>query len=113
MMGSHFIYQSLPRMLSLWMELGTAEVENPKAFRNTPSGTGRQIRFADITKAVETSSERIPAYKYLTAFPQLISRICHPHGDVSALLRRIIANVLKAFYQQCMWMMVLTGFFVI
>lgn len=26
--------------------------------------------------------ERLPPYQYLIAFPQLISRICHPNSDV-------------------------------
>ena len=100
--GSHYIYQALPRMLSLWMELGTAEAENPKVFK---SNAGR-VRLADITKAIDSAHEKIPAYKFLTAFPQLISRICHPHADVTALLRRIIAKVLAAHPQQAMWMMI-------
>lgn len=100
--GSQFIYQAMPRMLSLWMELGTAEVENPKAFKNTAS----KIKLADITKAIDAAHEKIPAYKFLTAFPQLISRICHPHTEVAALLRRIIAKTLLGHTQQCMWMMI-------
>ncbi len=100
--GSHYIYQAMPRMLSLWMELGTAEVENAKAAKNTPG----KVKFADITKGIESGQERIPAYKFLTAFPQLISRICHPHAEIAALLRRIISKVLVAHPQQCMWMMV-------
>lgn len=100
--GSQFIYQAMPRMLSLWMELGTAEAENPKAFR---AGVGK-TKFADITKNIENSLEKIPAYKFLTAFPQLISRICHPHPEVAALLRKMIAKTLVAHTQQCMWMMI-------
>ena len=102
--GSHYIYQALPRMLSLWMELGTAEAENPKIFKS--NGSGRTVKLADITKAIDSAHEKIPAYKFLTAFPQLISRICHPHADVTALLRRIIAKVLVAHSQQAMWMMI-------
>lgn len=100
--GSHFIYQAMPRMLSLWMELGTAEVENPKAFKSTAS----RVKFSDITKAIDGAHDKIPAYKFLTAFPQLISRICHPHPEVAALLRRIIAKTLVVHTQQCMWMMI-------
>ncbi len=74
----------------------------------------------------------IPPYKFLTAFPQLISRICHPHPEVAQLLRQIISKVptvsqmknrirtskrwwllllvgvqvLIAYPQQCMWMMI-------
>lgn len=102
--GSQFIYQAMPRMLSLWMELGTAEAENPKVFKTTSNKI--KLSLSDITKGIDNAQEQIPAYKFLTAFPQLISRICHPHPEVAALLRRIIAKTLVAHTQQCMWMMI-------
>ncbi|XP_032793021.2 serine/threonine-protein kinase ATR [Daphnia magna] len=100
--GSQFIYQAMPRMLSLWMELGTAEAENPKIYKNSSS----RVKMTDVTRAIDVAQEKIPAYKFLTAFPQLISRICHPHPEVAALLRRIIAKTLVSHMQQCMWMMI-------
>jgi serine/threonine-protein kinase ATR len=100
--GSQFIYQAMPRMLSLWMELGTMEAENPKVFKIGNS----KAKMTDVTKAIDSAQEKIPAYKFLTAFPQLISRICHPHLEVAALLKRIIAKTLVAHTQQCMWMMI-------
>ena len=99
--GSHYIYQAMPRMLSLWMELGTTEIENSKA-----SKSNGKVRLTEITKMLASFLDTIPAYKFLTAFPQLISRICHPHPEVASMLRRIIAKVLIAYPQQSMWMMV-------
>ena len=99
--GSNYIYQAMPRMLSLWMELGTIEIENSKT-----SKANAKVRLAEITKMLAGFLEIIPAYKFLTAFPQLISRICHPHPDVASMLRRIIAKILIAYPQQSMWMMV-------
>ena len=101
MCGNQFIYQAMPRMLSLWMELGTAEAENPKVFIKSP-----KVKFTELTKAIDSVQEKIPPYKFLTAFPQLISRICHPHSEVAMLLRRIIGRTLLAHPQQCMWMVI-------
>ena len=101
--GSHYIYQAMPRMLSLWMELGTLEVESGS--RN-PKSREIKTKLAEINKVIANFVEIIPPYKFLTAFPQLISRICHPHPDVASMLRQIIAKILIAYPQQCMWMMI-------
>ena len=104
--GSHYIYQAMPRMLSLWMELGTTEIENSKTSSTTQKANSSKVRLNEITKMLAGFLDIIPAYKFLTAFPQLISRICHPHPDVASMLRRIIAKILIAYPQQSMWMMV-------
>ncbi len=35
---------------------------------------------------IKTNRDRLPPYQFLIAFPQLISRICHPNTDVFAHL---------------------------
>ncbi|KAJ8304688.1 hypothetical protein KUTeg_018271, partial [Tegillarca granosa] len=44
-------------------------------------------------------------YQLFTAFPQLISRICHGNPDVFQQLKEIIARLYVQFPQQAMWMM--------
>lgn len=95
--GSQYIYQAMPRMLSLWMELGTLETENSCKGKN-------RIRLSEINKMIAGYVDTIPSYKFLTAYPQLISRICHPHPEIVSMLRSIIAKLLVAYPQQCMWM---------
>ena len=50
-------------------------------------------------------TNRLAPYQFLTAFPQLTSRICHAHADVFSQLRDLIAKLIVSFPQQTMWMM--------
>lgn len=45
----------------------------------------------------------LPAFQFLTALPQLTSRICHPNSGVFSLLELIIGKVLKQYPQQTLW----------
>lgn len=66
-----------------------------------------QLR-AELNKINGTMSEHhknLSPYQFLTAFSQLISRICHSSNDVFAVLQEIVAKVFLAYPQQAMWMM--------
>lgn len=58
-----------------------------------------------INKVIEDHTNFLAPYQFLTAFSQLISRICHFHDDVFARLKGIIVKVFLAYPQQAMWMM--------
>ena len=63
---------------------------------------------AELTKINATMGEHknnLSPYQFLTAFSQLISRICHSSNDVFAVLQEIVAKVFLAYPQQAMWMM--------
>jgi len=42
---------------------------------------------------------------FLTAFSQLVSRICHPYPDVFKHLKTIIVYMLLVYSQQSLWML--------
>ncbi|KAG8580917.1 hypothetical protein GDO81_007479 [Engystomops pustulosus] len=101
--GNQFIYQSMPRMLSLWLDFGAKAYEWDKAGR-----ADRQQMKNDlmrINKAITEHKNYLAPYQFLTAFSQLISRICHSHDEVFAVLMEIVAKVFVAYPQQAMWMM--------
>ncbi|XP_076837125.1 serine/threonine-protein kinase ATR isoform X2 [Brachyhypopomus gauderio] len=101
--GNQYIYQSMPRMLTLWLDFGARVYDVEKAGRSDRA----QLR-ADLNKINAVISEHtrnLSPYQYLTAFSQLISRICHSHDEVFAVLTEIIAKVFLAYPQQAMWMM--------
>ena len=58
-----------------------------------------------INKVITEHTNQLAPYQFLTAFSQLISRICHSHDEVFVVLMEIIAKVLLAYPQQAMWMM--------
>ncbi|XP_041120696.1 serine/threonine-protein kinase ATR-like [Polyodon spathula] len=101
--GNQYIYQSMPRMLSLWLDFGAKVYEWEKAGR----ADRLQIRsdLAKINRAIMEHTNHLSPYQFLTAFSQLISRICHSHDEVFTVLTEIIAKVFLAYPQQAMWMM--------
>ncbi|XP_013143582.1 PREDICTED: serine/threonine-protein kinase ATR-like isoform X2 [Papilio polytes] len=92
--GHKYLYQSMPRMLSIWLDM---EV--------TSADTGTHSVLAQMTEIIKTYSERLPIYLYLTAFSQIVSRICHPVKEVYLQLKAIIVKLILAYPQHTLWMM--------
>ncbi|KAB1283309.1 Serine/threonine-protein kinase ATR [Camelus dromedarius] len=101
--GNQFIYQSMPRMLSLWLDFGAKAYEWEKAGRSDRAQMRNDL--AKINKVITEHTNHLAPYQFLTAFSQLISRICHSHDEVFVVLMEIIAKVFLAYPQQAMWMM--------
>jgi len=73
-----------------------------------------------ITKEIDSARRTLPMYqvstpaglqyganeKWLTAFPQLVSRILHPEPSVNTVLYKIIAGVIHKYPNQALWPMV-------
>ncbi|XP_045917946.1 serine/threonine-protein kinase ATR isoform X1 [Micropterus dolomieu] len=100
--GNQYIYQAMPRMLSLWLDFGAKVCECEKAGR-----ADRQMRLelGKINTAVSEHCENLAPYQFLTAFSQLISRVCHSSDEVFTVLMTIVAKVFLAYPQQAMWLM--------
>ncbi|XP_071608255.1 serine/threonine-protein kinase ATR [Heliangelus exortis] len=101
--GNQFIYQSMPRMLSLWLDFGAKAYECDKASRSERVQMKNDL--AKINKVITEHTNHLAPYQFLTAFSQLISRICHSHDEVFTVLMVIVAKVFLAYPQQAMWMM--------
>lgn len=90
--GFKFIYQSMPRLLSIWLDF-TAD-----KFSDSKLG-------AHLTKIADGFSDKLPAFMYFTAFSQLVSRICHPSQDVYNVIKTILVKLVLSFPQQSLWML--------
>ncbi|XP_023568719.1 serine/threonine-protein kinase ATR [Octodon degus] len=101
--GNQFIYQSMPRMLSLWLDFGAKAFEWEKAGRSDRVQMRNDL--AKINKVITEHTNQLAPYQFLTAFSQLISRICHSYDEVFVVLMEIIVKVFLAYPQQAMWMM--------
>ncbi|ORX89906.1 hypothetical protein K493DRAFT_288711 [Basidiobolus meristosporus CBS 931.73] len=103
--GTKYIYQTLPRLLTLWLDFGanTGLQPEPSNSGKAKSPEDRSNKFHLVNKMVRRLNERLPAYQFLTAFPQIISRICHRNKNVFEVLELIIMNVLTAYPQQALW----------
>ncbi|XP_068435941.1 serine/threonine-protein kinase ATR isoform X2 [Clinocottus analis] len=100
--GNQYIYQAMPRMLSLWLDFGARVCECEKAGR-----VDRQLRqeLVKINAAMTEHCVNLAPYQFLTAFSQLISRVCHSSDEVFKVLMTIVAKVFLAYPQQAMWLM--------
>ncbi|XP_030832739.1 serine/threonine-protein kinase ATR-like [Strongylocentrotus purpuratus] len=100
MYGNQYIYQSMPRLLTLWLDYGAHVSDLEKGNKVNKAA---QV-MAKLHKIIAEFTDKLAPYQFLTSFSQLISRICHSHKEVSLQLQEIIARVLVAFPQQAVWM---------
>lgn len=115
--GSKFVFQSLPRLLTLWFEYGelfhtaskasklVRQVELVALSQSSPDAlppTPDQV-LTDITSVIVHAVKVLPAYEWLVCFPQVTSRICHPNAAVVDGVKKIMVRVLSAYPTQAMW----------
>ncbi|KAI8612937.1 hypothetical protein BC830DRAFT_1134506 [Chytriomyces sp. MP71] len=96
--GARYIYQTLPRVLTLYLDAGhyvayhsdTAETKQSQLFRKIHSNLMRAV-------------ENVPAWQFLPSVPQLISRIGHKNKAVVQMIQVILQTVLASYPQQTLW----------
>jgi serine/threonine-protein kinase ATR len=105
--GNKYIYQSIPRLLTLWLDFGANVPDAPptSSRAKAPDRVALQTTLASLNAIISDLSETLPPYHFLIAFSQLISRICHPNSDVFTHIQSIILNLIKHYPQQSLWMM--------
>ncbi|KAI9912292.1 hypothetical protein PsorP6_008991 [Peronosclerospora sorghi] len=114
--GTKFLFQSLPRLLTLWFDFGevlyasASELVSSKANnkqRHVEIGPSQSVTeeqvLNDMTSILTKAIKCLPAYQWLVCFPQLTSRICHPNPLVVDGVKEIMLRVLAAYPTQAMW----------
>lgn len=91
-LGSKYIYHTVPRLLTLWLDNGED--------KNVAGGEW----FNKINDIVAGAIKDIPAYKWYTAFPQIVSRVGHNADKVYALLSQLIVTILQEYPRQALWL---------
>ena len=97
--GSKYVYQTVPRLLTLWLDLG----EDDPELRMESNQKINQ----EVAKAIETTptykvcfSPSRPRYtrlytlQWFPAFPQIASRIGHKSNGVYNLLENLISRII-------------------
>ncbi|XP_060518372.1 serine/threonine-protein kinase ATR isoform X2 [Cylas formicarius] len=98
--GTNYVYQSMPRLLSIWFDYGTRFLD----ITNTNVKTERKHVLVKMSMLIDTFLEKLPPYIFLTSFSQIISRISHPQAEVYKVLKSIIVKLMLHYPQQCLWM---------
>lgn len=106
--GAKYIYQTLPRALTVWLELGV-DMEQPAEGKHgspdfwTHTVQQRRKMLSAVNAQVKKYCDRLPAFVFYTAFSQIVARIVHPNPTVYPLLIEIVAKVVGAHAQQALW----------
>ncbi|RYO96297.1 hypothetical protein DL763_003270 [Monosporascus cannonballus] len=103
--GTKYLYQTLPRILTLWLEMG-AQLDKAPEGRVSLSRElyhRRKTLLDSLHKYLNKYINRLPAYIFYTALPQLVARIAHPNPKVFMLLQEIILKVVEAHPRQALW----------
>ncbi|KAM0333504.1 hypothetical protein ACHAQA_002167 [Verticillium albo-atrum] len=103
--GTKYLFQTLPRILTLWLELG-AQVDKPPEGKVSVSRELHRRRVEQLNtlhKFLDKYIVKLPAYIFYTALPQIVARIAHPSQHVFERLTRILVKVVEAHPRQSLW----------
>lgn len=107
--GTKYLYQTLPRILTLWLDLGTqvSQILDPKLGYSKEFVARitncRKDNLAQLHNRFQKYINKMPAYMFYTALPQIVARIAHPNNDVFKFLTQIIHKVVASYPQQALW----------
>ncbi|KAI1176429.1 phosphatidylinositol 3 [Nemania sp. FL0916] len=103
--GTKYLYQTLPRVMTLWLELGAQIDKAPegKVSLSRELHHRRKSQLEALHDILRKHIGRLPAYIFYTALPQLVARIAHPNPDVFRVLQGIILKVVEAYPRQALW----------
>ena len=107
--GAKYIYQTVPRILTLWLELGTdaelpldPEYGTDENFRNHTAAQRRKLLGAVHTQ-LKKYVDRLPPFVFYTALAQIVARICHTNRAVNDILVDIVARVVTHHPKHALW----------
>lgn len=106
--GSKSLFQSLPKVITLWLELMThPELEHNSTRGNTEFhkhlNNNRRQNAAEVYGRLKRYVEKMPAWYFYTILPQLVSCITHPAQQVFDVLQQILVKVIGTYPHQATW----------
>ena len=109
--GSKYILQTLPKILSLWLQLGDDVAKSDE--HNQQYGPSadflkyirrrRRAIFSAVMSSVKKYIDRLPAYVFYTVLSQIIARIVGCNPDVQKSLIDVVGKVCASHPQQAIW----------
>ncbi|KAI8583673.1 hypothetical protein K450DRAFT_222245 [Umbelopsis ramanniana AG] len=94
--GSKFLYNAMPRLLTIWLELGTV-------IANDTRGSQANVRqiFKEINNILLNSS--IPPQSWTVVLPRMVSRLDHQNGAICQTLIGILKKIFRTFPRSTVW----------
>ncbi|TKA77849.1 hypothetical protein B0A55_05162 [Friedmanniomyces simplex] len=100
--GNKYWHETIPKVLTLWLDLGLDTLSRaPKEEHAIFDKRCKALQA--VNKQFQKYYERIPAYVFYTALPQMLSRISHPHPDVWRQLTNCLTRIIQTHPSQAMW----------
>ena len=106
--GHRHVYESLPRLLTVWFDVGASAAAHEAKDRRQQLTVEQQKErkvASKVTANLKTFASTLPLYVWLPALPQLSSRLLHPHQEVGALIHDLLYRLVKHFPNQVLWSM--------
>lgn len=97
--GAKYLHESLPRLLTVWMQSGTI-ISDLSPGENVEEC---MAKFNQLARFIRRLTERLPAYQFLSSLPQLISRITHKQPLIHQGVELMILKTLSGYPQQTIW----------
>ncbi|KAL2019577.1 hypothetical protein VTK56DRAFT_9474 [Thermocarpiscus australiensis] len=103
--GTKYLSQTLPRILTLFLELGAQVDKAPdgKISLSRELHMRRKAILHELYKHFQKHIQRMPAYIFYTSLPQIVARIAHPNPEVFRVLEQMILKVVEAHPRQALW----------
>jgi serine/threonine-protein kinase ATR len=107
--GSKYVFQTLPKVLTLWLEL-VSKSELPQdarrgneKFHSHNAAQRKQVIDEVNAQMKKYAADRLHASLLYTILPQVVARICNPNPVVYSILTIMVVKVVKAYPQQALW----------
>ncbi|KAK2061543.1 phosphatidylinositol 3 [Colletotrichum caudatum] len=103
--GTKYLYQTLPRILTLWLEFGARVDKAPegKVSLSRELHRRRTEQLNLLHQFLDKYIVRLPAYIFYTALPQIVARIAHQNSSVYERLMHIVIKVVESHPRQALW----------
>ncbi|KAL1301669.1 hypothetical protein AAFC00_005888 [Neodothiora populina] len=101
--GSKYWYQTIPKIITLWLDLGADCMTKARGDPQTEILTRRNRYLESVHKQIKKYFDRIPPYIFYNALPQMISRISHPNPSVYEVLALMISKIVSTHPSQALW----------
>ena len=107
--GTKYLFQALPRFLTLWFEYGELLHDNTSHGKNVAMSKlsnehPKKRLMDDITEVVTNAINVLPTYEWISVLSQVTSRICHPNPFVVDGVKSITVRVLSKYPVRTMWL---------
>ncbi|OKL62432.1 hypothetical protein UA08_02676 [Talaromyces atroroseus] len=107
--GNKFVFQTLPKVLTLWLDHASNVNKPYDARRGENSEFQRQINaqrkksLDDMHSQLKKYLNRIPPEVLFTVLSQVVARICNVNATVHDLLAKIVIKTVTHFPRQGLW----------